>query len=44
MKIKTKGDIADKISKKITQFYHKTLGLGPKESKCYIVEDMIIVR
>lgn len=41
---KTKGSIVDQISKKITQFYHQTLGLGPKESKCYLIEDMVIVR
>ena len=41
---KTKGQIEDTISKKITKFYLDTLGVGPRESHCYIIEDMIIVR
>lgn len=40
----TKGQIQDALSKAITQFYAKTLGVGPKETRVYIVEDMIVVR
>lgn len=40
----SKGQIEDHISKEVTKFYAKTLGVGPKETRCYIVEDMIIVR
>mgnify|MGYP001053781527 CR=1 FL=1 len=40
----TKGQLSDKIAKEITKFYVSTLKYGPKEAKCYIVEDMIIVR
>lgn len=41
---KTKGQIEDAISKEVTKFYAKTLGVGPRETRVYIVEDMIIVR
>lgn len=41
---RTKGEIEDFISKAVTKFYADTLGLGPRESKTYIVDDMIIVR
>ncbi len=40
----TKGQIEDKVSKDVSKFYLETLGVGPHESRCYIVEDMIIVR
>jgi len=40
----TKGQIEDTISKEAAKFYLKTLGVGPRESRCYIIEDMIIVR
>jgi len=40
----SKGQIEDLISKEVTRFYSQTLGVGPKESRCYILEDMIIVR
>ena len=40
----TKGQLCDKIAKEITKFYVSTLKYGPKEAKCYIVEDMVIVR
>ena len=42
--IKTKGQIEDTISKEVTKFYVKTLGVGPRELKTYIIEDMVIVR
>ena len=40
----TKGQIEDKISKEVTKFYYKTLGTGPKESRAYILQDMVIIR
>lgn len=40
----TKGEIEDKILKETIKFYFETLRYGPKEAKCHIVEDMIIVR
>lgn len=42
--IKTKGQLADEVAKKITHFYYQNLGLGPRQSKAYIIDDMIIVR
>lgn len=44
MEKKTKGQIADQIAKEITRFYYQTLGLGPRQSKAYVLEDMVIVR
>lgn len=44
MKNATKGQIEDKIAKAVTKFYAGTLGVGPKETRCYILEDMVIVR
>lgn len=40
----TKGQVADTIAKQVIEFYVKTLGVGPKEARAYIVEDMVIVR
>ncbi len=40
----TKGQIEDTISKEVTKFYAKTLGVGPKETRVYIVEDMVVIR
>ena len=40
----TKGQLCDKIAKEITKFYVSILKYGPKEAKCYIVEDMVIIR
>ncbi len=40
----TQGQLEDKIAKEIIKFYVRELKYGPKEAKCYIVEDMIIVR
>jgi len=40
----TKGEVEDKITKAVTKFYTETLGVGPRESKTYIIEDMILVR
>jgi uncharacterized protein YbcI len=40
----TKGQIEDALSKEVTKFYAKSLGMGPKETRVYIVQDMIIIR
>lgn len=40
----TKGQLEDKISKKIIEFYVSSIGTGPREARAYIVEDMILVR
>lgn len=40
----TIGQIKDQISKQVTKFYVETLGHGPKETRIYILEDMVIVR
>src|SRR3989338_1050856 len=43
-KVPTKGQIEDEISKSVTKFYLKALGVGPDQSKSYILNDMIIIR
>lgn len=40
----TQGQTEDIISKKVTKFYADALGHGPKETRVYILEDMVIVR
>jgi uncharacterized protein YbcI len=40
----TIGQVKDSIAKQVTKFYAETLGHGPKETRIYIVEDMVIVR
>lgn len=40
----TQGQIEDSISKQVTKFYVKALGVGPQETHVYIIEDMIIIR
>jgi len=40
----SKGQIEDMITKKVIKFYLDTLGVGPKEAKTYILDDMVIVR
>ena len=40
----TKGQIEDKIAKAATQFYLKTFGVGPRETRVYILSDIIIIR
>ena len=40
----TSGQIEDSISKQVTKFYVKALGVGPRETRVYIIEDMIIIR
>ncbi len=43
-KLKSKGQIEDTIAKKVTRFYVNALGIGPRQAKTYIIEDMVIVR
>jgi len=43
-RIRTKGQVEDLIAKEVTKFYLKTLGVGPRESQVYILEDMVVVR
>ncbi len=38
------GQIEDQIAKQVTKFYADTLGHGPKETRIYILEDMVIIR
>lgn len=41
---RSKGQIEDSISKEVTSFYAENLGVGPRQAKSYILEDMVIVR
>ena len=41
---KTKGEIEAQISELITKFEKEYMGRGPKETKTYIIDDMIFVR
>lgn len=43
-KIKTKGQIEAEISNALTKFELEYMGRGPKETKAYIIDDMIIVK
>lgn len=43
-KRQTKGQIEDTIAKRVVDFYVKSLGVGPREARAYIVEDMVIIR
>lgn len=40
----TQGQVEDTIAKEITQFYAETVGVGPRQSKAYIVQDMVLIR
>lgn len=42
--MKKQGQIEDSLAKEATKFYLNNLGVGPRESRAYIVEDMIIIR
>ncbi len=42
--LKTKGQIEDYISKEVTRFYAESLGVGPRQAKTYVLEDMVIIR
>lgn len=41
---KTKGQIEADISAAVTQFEREHLGRGPKESRTFIIQDMILIR
>ena len=41
---KTKGQLESEISTAVTKFEREYIGRGPKESKSYIISDMIIIR
>lgn len=43
-KMKSKGQMEADISNAITKFELEYMGRGPKETKTYIVDDMILVR
>lgn len=40
----TIGQQEDSLAKSVTQFYARTLGHGPTETRAYILEDMIVIR
>lgn len=40
----TKGQLEAEIAKAITQFEREHLGRGPREARCWIIEDLILVR
>src|SRR3989337_3545151 len=42
--MKTKGEIEAEISDAMVKFEIEYMGRGPKEVRCYILEDMILVR
>lgn len=44
MQKKSKGQIEADLSAAITQFEREYLGRGPKESRSFIIQDMILVR
>jgi uncharacterized protein YbcI len=41
---KTKGQLEAEISVAITKFEKDYIGRGPKESKSFIIEDMVVIR
>lgn len=42
--MKTKGETEAQISQAIVQFEIDYMGRGPKETRSYIIEDMVLVR
>ena len=42
--MKTKGQIEAEVSNAITKFELEYMGRGPKETKTYIIDDMVVVR
>jgi uncharacterized protein YbcI len=42
--MKTKGEIEAEISRAIVQFEIDYMGRGPKETRAYIIEDLVVVR
>lgn len=43
-RIKTRGQIEAEISNALTKFEIEYMGRGPKETKTYVIDDMVIVR
>ncbi|MFA6005049.1 MAG: DUF2294 domain-containing protein [Patescibacteria group bacterium] len=41
---RTKRQYEDAVSKIVAAFYSKNIGFGPRETRVYIVDDMVIVR
>ena len=41
---KSKGQLEAEISTAVTKFEKEYIGRGPKESKSYIIEDLIVIR
>jgi uncharacterized protein YbcI len=44
IQMKTKGEIEAEISRAIVQFEIDYMGRGPKETRAYIIEDLVVVR
>jgi uncharacterized protein YbcI len=42
--MKTKGEIEAEIGRAIVQFEIDYMGRGPKETRTYVIEDMVLVR
>lgn len=42
--MKTKGQVEAEISKAITKFEIEYMGRGPRETKTYLIDDMVLVR
>ena len=42
--MKSKGEIEAEISRAIVQFEIDYMGRGPKETRAYIIEDLVVVR
>lgn len=40
----TKGQLEAEVAKAITQFEREYLGRGPREARCWIIENLILVR
>ena len=40
----TIGQLESEISKAVTQFEREHLGRGPRETRTYIIQDIILVR
>ena len=44
LKMKTKGQMEAEISNSLIQFEKDYMGRGPKESRTYIIDDLILIR
>lgn len=42
--VMSKGQMESEISNALTQFEKEHMGRGPKESKTYIIQDMVLIR